>query len=90
MTKHSWIVTLIPLVIAIGQTLRTFLTGEPLTEQEIELIKYLVTAFIGSGAIGGAVAVLKRKNGHIPKDMKNIVDHEVNETLRKHGYIKSK
>lgn len=61
MSSHnkSWIVTLVPLVIAIGQTLKSFITGEPLNEQEIELIKYLVTAFIGSGAIGGAVTVLK-------------------------------
>lgn len=63
MTNHSksWIVTLVPLVIALGQTIKSFITGEPLNEQEIELIKYLVTAFIGSGAIGGAVAVLKPK-----------------------------
>lgn len=57
--KKSWIVTLVPLVIALGQTIKSFVTGEPLSEQEIELIKYLVTAFIGSGAIGGAVKVLK-------------------------------
>ncbi len=62
MAKHvSWIVTLVPLIIALGQTVKSFLTGDPLTEQEIELIKYLVSAFIGSGAIGGAVAVLRPK-----------------------------
>jgi len=62
MTKHkkSWIVTLVPLVIALGQTIKSFITGEALNEQEIELIKYLVTAFIASGAIGGAVTVLKK------------------------------
>jgi len=61
MSSHnkSWIVTLVPLIIALGQTIKSFITGEPLNEQEIELIKYLVTAFIGSGAIGGAVAVLR-------------------------------
>ena len=63
MSNHnrSWIVTLVPLVIALGQTLKSFITGDPLNEQEIELIKYLVTAFIASGAIGGAVAVAKTK-----------------------------
>jgi hypothetical protein len=50
--KKSWVVTLTPLMIAIGTTLKSFVTGEQLTESEIELIKYLVGAFIGSGAIG--------------------------------------
>jgi len=53
----SWIVTLTPLAIALGQTLKSIFTGEPLNEQEIELIKYLITAFIASGAIGQAKAI---------------------------------
>lgn len=52
MSQKSWLVTLTPLAIAIGQTAKSFITGEPLSEQEIELIKYLIGAFIGSGAIG--------------------------------------
>jgi hypothetical protein len=50
--KKSWVVTLTPLMIAIGTTIKSFVTGEQLTASEIELIKYLVGAFIGSGAIG--------------------------------------
>ena len=63
MGVKSWVVTLTPLVIALGQTLKAFATGEALSTQEIELIKYLVTAFIASGAIGaskGIVAAAKK------------------------------
>lgn len=56
MGKKSWLVTLTPLAIALGQTAKSFITGEPLNEQEIQLIQYLVTAFIGSGAIGAYLA----------------------------------
>jgi len=59
----SWIVTLSPLAIALGQTLKSFATGEPLSDQEIELIKYLVTAFIASGAIGQAKAIVAKIKG---------------------------
>lgn len=59
----SWIVTLAPLAIALGQTIKSFVTSEPLTDQEIELIKYLIGAFIASGAIGQAKAITtKLKN----------------------------
>lgn len=63
MGVKSWIVTLSPLAIALGQTLKSFITGEALSEQEIELIKYLISAFIASGAIGNAknVAVALKK-----------------------------
>jgi len=57
MSKVSWVVTLVPLVIALGQTVKAFLSGEPLSDQEIELIKWLVNAFIASGAIGGSIAI---------------------------------
>lgn len=57
MGKKSWIVTLTPLAIAIGQTVKSILTNTPLSDQEIELIKYLITAFIASGAIGQAKAI---------------------------------
>lgn len=58
MGAKSWIVTLTPLAIAIGQTVKSILTNTPLTEQEIELIKYLITAFIASGAIGQAKTIV--------------------------------
>ncbi len=58
MGAKSWIVTLVPLAIALGQTVKSFITNTPLTDQEIELIKYLITAFIASGAIGQAKAIV--------------------------------
>lgn len=63
MGVKSWIVTLSPLAIALGQTVKSFVTGEPLSAQEIELIKYLVTAFIASGAIGQAKNIAKTIKG---------------------------
>lgn len=60
MTSKSWLVTITPLVIALAQTIKSFATGEPLTEQELELIKYLVGAFVSSGAIGAVIAIRKK------------------------------
>lgn len=52
MSKLSWITTLAPLAIALMTTLKAFFTGNDLTPEEIQLIQWLVTAFIGSGVIG--------------------------------------
>lgn len=60
MGNKSWLVTLAPLVIALAQTVKSFLSAEPLTETEIELIKYLVAAFIGSGGIGAYLSARKQ------------------------------
>ena len=60
MTKKSWIVTLAPLILALAGTLKAFVSDEPLTEQEIELIKYLVAMFVSSGAIGAYLKVRKK------------------------------
>ena len=56
MITKSWVVTLTPLVIALGTTVKSFLTGEELSSNEIELIKYLIGTFIASGAIGAYLA----------------------------------
>ncbi len=56
MGAKSWIVTLSPLAIALGTTVKSFLTGEPLNANETELIKYLIGAFVGSGAIGAYIS----------------------------------
>jgi len=63
MVTKSWIVTLAPLFLALAETLKTFVTGETLTDQEIELIKYLVATFISSGAIGAYLSARKPKIG---------------------------
>ena len=52
MAKTSWIVTLSPLIIALATTLKSFITGEDLSANEVEIIKYMFGAFVGSGAIG--------------------------------------
>lgn len=52
MITKSWIVTLTPLVIALVTTLKSLLSGEDLSSNETELIKYLIGTFIASGAIG--------------------------------------
>ena len=52
MVSKSWLVTLTPLVIAAVTTIKALWLDQPLTEQEVEILKYLVAAFIGSGAIG--------------------------------------
>ena len=57
MGAKSWIVTLSPLVIALATTAKAFLVGDELSVQEVELIKYLVGAFVGSGAIGAYLKV---------------------------------
>ena len=52
MAKVSWVVTLSPLIIALGTTIKSFITGEDLSANEVEIIKYMFGAFVGSGAIG--------------------------------------
>ena len=56
MVTKSWVVTLTPLVIALGTTVKSFLTGEELSSNETELIKYLIGTFVASGAIGAYLA----------------------------------
>lgn len=60
MSSKSWLTTITPLLLAIATTLKAFVNDEPLSEQEIELIKWLVGAFVGSGAIGAVVARRKK------------------------------
>ena len=60
MTKVSWLVTLTPLAVALAQTASAAIRGDALTAEEIELIKYLIGAFIGSGAIGAFLSVKKK------------------------------
>ena len=52
MTKISWTVTLTPLAVALAQTAKAAISGDTLTEQEIQLIGYVVLAFVGSGFLG--------------------------------------
>ena len=52
MVSKSWVVTLTPFFIALATTLKSLLTGQDLTNNELELVKYLVGTFIASGAIG--------------------------------------
>jgi len=52
MAKVSWIVTLSPLIIALATTIKSFVTGTDLSANEVEIIKYMFGAFVGSGAIG--------------------------------------
>lgn len=59
MSQKSWLVTLTPLAIALLTTVKTFVTGEELSEQEVELIKYLIGTFIASGAIGAYLSARK-------------------------------
>ena len=56
MSTKSWVTTLTPLAIALGTTLKSFLTGEALSESEVELIKWLMVTFVFSGAIGAYLA----------------------------------
>jgi len=56
MGTKSWITTLTPLAIALGTTAKSFLTGESLSETEVELIKWLMMTFVGSGAIGAYIS----------------------------------
>jgi len=60
MTSKSWIATLAPLILALAQTIKSIVTDEPLTDQEIELIKYLFAMFATSGTIGAFVATRKK------------------------------
>ena len=57
MTSKSWLATITPLIIAIATTLKAAITGQDLSTNELELIKYLVGAFVGSGAIGAYLKV---------------------------------
>lgn len=66
MGVKSWLVTLTPLAVAIGQTVKSYITGEPLTEQEIDLIGYLVAAFIGSGIIGQSKSIASKLKAKKP------------------------
>lgn len=59
MVSKSWVVTLLPLILAVAETLKTFVTGNPLNEQEVELVKYLFATFIGSGAVGAYLSARK-------------------------------
>ncbi|MEX0598256.1 MAG: hypothetical protein WD512_17345 [Candidatus Paceibacterota bacterium] len=52
MVSKSWLVTLTPLVLAVATTLKAVLFDQKLTDQEVEILKYIVITFIGSGAIG--------------------------------------
>jgi len=51
MGAKSWIVTLTPLAIAIGQTVKSILTNTPLTDQEIEIIGSFVVPEFGTIAV---------------------------------------
>ena len=62
MGKTSWVVTLSPLIIALATTVKSFLTAEDLTANEVEIIKFMFGAFVGSGAIGAWLASQGKKS----------------------------
>lgn len=52
MGVKSWLTTLTPLALAVATTVKAAWLGEDLTAGEINVIGFLVAAFIGSGIIG--------------------------------------
>lgn len=61
MTKKSWGVTIVPLLIAVMQITRPYLENRAPTKEEIDIFYGAVFAFIGSGAIGAIVTLVKKK-----------------------------
>lgn len=60
MGKKSWAVTLVPLVVYLLGFGYSLATGTDFTTQQTELLQGMLYAFIGSGAIGGGVAIASK------------------------------
>jgi hypothetical protein len=60
MGVKSWLTTLTPLAIAVATTVKAGLYGTELSESEIQIIGFMVAAFIGSGFIGKLSSILNK------------------------------
>ena len=60
MNTKSWLVTLTPLIIPVLTILKGMINNQPLTDQELEIIKYFLVTFLGTGTIGMVNARYKK------------------------------
>ena len=58
-------------------------------EINLEELAIILAPLGVAGAAKAAIENAGRFKTMIPANIKNILDHEVNEILRKHGYVKS-
>lgn len=61
MGNRSWLVTLVPLFMALIGIAYSAATGQQLSAQQIQVIQDLIIAFIGAGGIGAWHSVQKAK-----------------------------
>jgi len=63
MVTKSWIVTIIPLIVYLLGFGYSLACGCDFTPQQSELLTGMLTAFIGSAAVGGGLAAAKSLRG---------------------------
>lgn len=63
MGAKSWAVTITPLVVYLIGFAYSFVSGEPLGDQQVTMLQGLLYMFLGSGAIGVTkkIAILNKK-----------------------------
>ena len=54
----SWLLPVLPMIVGVGFTLITFISGTEVNETHVQLLDYLLISTLGTGAIGAA------KSGH--------------------------
>jgi len=60
MSAKSWLITALPILVGVGLTLVTFVTGVDVNPTHTQLLDYLLVLGLGSGAIGSANAGYKK------------------------------
>lgn len=48
----SWLLPVLPMIVGVGFSIVTFVTGENINETHVKLLDYLLVSTLGSGAIG--------------------------------------
>lgn len=54
MSAKSWLITAVPMIVGVGFTVITMVTGQEVPETYSHLLDYLLVQSLGSGAIGAA------------------------------------
>lgn len=60
MNHKSWIIPYLSMIVGVGFTVYTFVTGIPITEAHVSMLNYLLMLTLGSGTVGMANKGFKR------------------------------
>jgi len=68
MSVKGWIIPYLSMIVGVGFTAFTFITGNEVTPSQYQMLEYLLFLTLGSGAIGAGKKGFEKYNEYRTKD----------------------